>query len=266
MAKKLRKIPVKKRKSRKRTDKESIKIKRIAIGLLVFAFLGASLTFLYFKYWKLEPNTFSSDKYLIRGIDISHHQPLLNWKTVADKQISFAYIKATEGLTHTDRNYEKNHQAARDAGVFVGTYHFYTFGVSGEEQAKHFIRHTKSQSGDMIPAIDVEHSKSNPYSKDSVFNASVKNELKKLEQSLYEHYGVRPVIYTNKECYKLYVKELLPDNYIWICDLHNEPNDDIKNWRIWQFSHKGELPGVREKIDLNYYRYSFREFRELLLP
>ncbi|NDV67452.1 glycoside hydrolase family 25 protein [Dysgonomonas sp. 25] len=267
MAKKRRKASPKKRVRRKRTDKESVRIKRLAIGLLILAFLGAALTFAYFKYWKTEPNKFDSDKYVVRGIDVSHHQPVLDWSVVAGKNnITFAYIKATEGLTHTDRNYAENYVGAQKAGVLIGAYHFYTFGVSGKEQAKHFIKHAKSGSGDLIPVIDVEHSKSNPHSKDSTFNASVKNELKHLEMALYEHYGVRPMIYTNKECYKLYVKDVLPNNYIWICDLHREPGDDIKNWRIWQFSHTGKLSGVGEKIDLNYYRYSFREFRELLLP
>lgn len=266
MTKKRRKTSSRKKTTRKRTDKDSLRIKRLAIGLLLFAFLGASFTFIYFKYWKLEPNKFNSDKYFVKGIDISHHQPVLDWNMVANKQITFAFIKATEGITHKDRNYEKNYEAARKAGIYTGTYHFYTFGVSGREQAKHFIKESKTQSGDLIPAIDVEHSKSNPHSKDSTFNASVKNELINLENALYEHYGIRPIIYTNKECYKLYVKDLFPQNYIWICDLHNEPSDDIPRWRIWQFSHKGELPGVREKIDLNYYRYSFSEFKELLLP
>lgn len=266
MAKKRRKSSAKKRIARKRTNKDTLRTKRLAIGLLIFTFLGVSFAFLYFKYWKEEPNEFNSDKYFVKGIDVSHHQPVLDWNVVANQQITFAYIKATEGITHIDRNYTANYDAAREAGIYIGTYHFYTFGVSGKEQAKHFIKQSKTRSGDLIPAIDVEHSKSNPHSKDSTFNASIVNELKTLEKALYDHYGVRPIIYTNKECYKLYVKDFFPDNYIWLCDLHNEPGENMKNWRIWQFSHKGELPGVREKIDLNYYRYSFREFKELLLP
>jgi len=34
-----------------------------------------------------------------KGIDVSSNQGSINWKSVADKGISFAYIKATEGTS-----------------------------------------------------------------------------------------------------------------------------------------------------------------------
>ena len=54
---------------------------------------------------------------------------------------------------------------------------------------------------------------------------------------MYEYYGVRPIIYTNKDCYKLYIKNHFPENLIWMSDLHNEPNLKDYNWIFWQFSH-----------------------------
>ena len=45
------------------------------------------------------------------GIDISHHQGKIDWKEVAkDKQIKFVYIKATQGTSIKDKNYEQEHQ------------------------------------------------------------------------------------------------------------------------------------------------------------
>ena len=32
-----------------------------------------------------------------KGIDVSSHQPKINWDTVAHSGVAFAYIKATEG-------------------------------------------------------------------------------------------------------------------------------------------------------------------------
>ena len=34
-----------------------------------------------------------------KGIDVSSNQGSINWKNVADKGITFAYIKATEGTS-----------------------------------------------------------------------------------------------------------------------------------------------------------------------
>jgi len=224
------------------------------------------VAFFIIKDYLQEAETFESNKYFVKGVDVSHHNPILKWDVVLDQNITFAYLKATEGTTHEDRNYPFNYELARKANIKVGSYHFYTFALSGKEQAQHFLKIAQFKQGDMIPAIDVEHSPANPYSKDKEYIAMVIKELKVLENELFEHFGVHPLIYTNKDCYKLYVKNDFPNNPIWMCDLHNEPSDDVKNWRIWQFSHKGEIPGIEGDIDLNYYRYSFEEFKELLLP
>lgn len=256
------------KKKRKRRNKNTIHNKRwkqFAFALIFITAMVISAFFLY-KWYRSEPNTFESEKYYVKGVDVSHHNPILNWEEALNQNITFAYLKATEGNTHIDRNYPYNYDLAKKANIKVGAYHFYTFGLSGIEQANHFIKTAQCKSGDLIPAIDVEHSKANLYSKDKAFLSIVIEELKELENALYEYYGVHPLIYTNKDCYKLYIKENFPNNLLWISDLHKEPDKDIKNWRIWQFSHKGELPGMIGDIDLNYYRYSYEEFRELLLP
>jgi lysozyme len=262
MVKRTRKKPVGRKVRRKNNSGQKVKyilIATVSVCLCIAAF------FVIKDFWG-EEQTFGSDKYFVKGIDVSHHNPILNWDNVMEQGITFAYMKATEGNSHRDRNYPFNYDLARKANIKVGSYHFYTFGLSGKEQARHFLQTARFNAGDMIPAIDVEHSPANPYSKDRKYMELVIEELKTLENELYRHFGVRPVIYTNRDCYKLYIKGNFPDNFIWICDLHKEPSDDIENWRIWQFSHTGEIPGIDGHIDLNYYRYTFDEFKELLLP
>lgn len=251
---------------RKRKSSSLITKKRKYICAFILAAVLCVVAFFIIKDYLQESETFESNKYFVKGVDVSHHNPILKWDVVLDQNITFAYLKATEGTTHEDRNYPFNYELARKANIKVGSYHFYTFALSGKEQAQHFLKIAQFKQGDMIPAIDVEHSPANPYSKDKEYIAMVIKELKVLENELFEHFGVHPLIYTNKDCYKLYVKNDFPNNPIWMCDLHNEPSDDVKNWRIWQFSHKGEIPGIEGDIDLNYYRYSFEEFKELLLP
>lgn len=261
MAKRVRRKSVRRISRRKKSSDRKIKyilIAAIAICLGIAAFFVV-------KDFFGEEETFASDKYFVKGIDVSHHNPILNWDNVMEQGITFAYMKATEGNSHQDRNYPFNYDLARKSNIKVGSYHFYTFALSGKEQAQHFLKTAQFNTGDMIPAIDVEHSPVNPYSKDNKYTESVVQELKVLENELYRHFGVHPIIYTNRDCYKLYIKGNFSDNIIWMCDLHREPSDD-SNWKIWQFSHKGEIPGIDGHIDLNYYRYTFNEFKELLLP
>ena len=247
-----------KKPKKRKSDNKLKSITLVATLIVLFLTLG------YFFYKKSTANTFNeSQKYQVKGIDVSHHNPILDWAEVKRQNIHFTYIKATEGITHEDRNYSYNYKLAKDNNIKTGSYHFYNFGISGREQAKHFIRIAKCQSGDLIPAIDVEHSPANPYSKDPVFIKSVIKELKVMENELYEYYGVHPIIYTNTDCYKLYINNSFPNNPIWISSLNKEPNNEIKNWIIWQFTHTGELDGIVGNLDLNYFRYSFEELQKI---
>lgn len=205
-------------------------------------------------------------KYVLKGVDVSHHNGFVNWPQLKNEGIAFAYIKTTEGIAHTDRNYKNNYTDAKLSNVKVGTYHFYTFGLDGSMQAQHFIRNARVGSADLIPAIDVEHSLINKYSNDKDYIEKVISELENLEMELYDYYGVHPIIYTNKDCYKLYIKDRFTKNRIWMSDLHNEPNLKDNEWIIWQFSHTGKIKGAIGDIDLNYFRYSYRQFNQLLMP
>ena len=253
---------------RKQWERRRKIVAAVLLFLLVAVVVPFAIQFLKGRnnlFHTFDSNAFSN-KYVVRGIDISHHNSFVDWNRLREENITFVYLKSTEGTSHKDRDYRKNYRLAKDAGLKVGTYHFYTFGMDGERQAEHFIRTSKVHSQDLVPAIDVEHSPINVFSRDKEAVKRTLRELKKLEQSLFDHYGTHPVLYTNKECYKIYIKDNFPRNPIWICDLHAEPRDEIENWVIWQFSHTGEIGGVADDVDLNYYRYSFTQFRNLLMP
>lgn len=250
-----------KRQSKKKNDN------KLKIIITIFAIFLSLMSLSYYFYKNRKSDNFDrSPQYTVKGIDISHHNPILNWQEIRHQNISFAYIKATEGITHEDRNYSYNYQLARESNIKIGSYHFYTFGISGRDQAKHFIKTAQCNSGDLLPAIDVEHSPNNPYSTDSVYVNQVIKELKILENEVFDHYGFHPIIYTNLDCYKLYIHTNFPDNLIWISSLNKEPSSEITNWVIWQFTHKGELEGIVGDIDFNYFRYTFDQLNEISLP
>ena len=59
----------------------------IIILLILFAFYTGLLQF----------NYPSKKEYPIRGIDISHYQGNIDWSELSKENISFVFIKATEG-------------------------------------------------------------------------------------------------------------------------------------------------------------------------
>lgn len=251
---------------KRKKSARSYKINITWIFLIISCFLVGAFFYLF----QNRPNDhFVENKtsdYLVKGIDLSHHNPYPNWQKLEEEGVNFVYLKATEGVDHLDRNFLYNYEEGRKTNIKIGAYHFYVFATSGKEQARHFIRAANSQPGDLIPAIDVEHSATNPESKDSQYIESVVKELKILEKELYDYYGVHPLIYTNNNCYQSYIKDNFPNNPLWIVDLNKEPSTKLANWRIWQFSQKGRVAGLKGYTDLNYYRYTMKEFSELLLP
>ena len=61
-------------------------------------------------------------QYKVHGIDVSHHQGRINWEMVnkmKDKDLSldFAFIKATEGLSHKDRRFKYNWKNAKSQKI-----------------------------------------------------------------------------------------------------------------------------------------------------
>ena len=70
------------------------------------------------------------DIYTIRGIDVSHHQQIINWETVKQSNITFAFIKATEGDDFKDRMFETNWEEAIKNNIIPGAYHFYSLRFS----------------------------------------------------------------------------------------------------------------------------------------
>ncbi|KAF9150928.1 hypothetical protein DFQ26_001418, partial [Actinomortierella ambigua] len=93
-------------------------------------------------------------------IDVSHWQGPVNWAGVKAGGIEFVYIKATEGTTYRDPNFNQNYPGATNAGLIRGAYHFARPGESsGRAQAEYFLGHGGGWSGDgkTLPgALDLE--------------------------------------------------------------------------------------------------------------
>lgn len=65
------------------------------------------------KIWFVYP---SREKYPIRGIDVSNHQGKIDWILVPKSEISFVYIKASEGGNFKDKSFSYNWKSAKAQG------------------------------------------------------------------------------------------------------------------------------------------------------
>lgn len=115
----------------------------------------ASAAYFAYDFGMLRFNNPSLATYPIQGIDVSHHQGDIDWKTVAAQpNVRFAIMKATEGGDHKDFRFAENWQRAGDAGLVRGAYHFFTFCRPGRDQAQNVLA-TVPKALDALPiAVD----------------------------------------------------------------------------------------------------------------
>lgn len=210
----------------------------------------------YRKYYACPTVDIDYNRYPVVGIDISVHQSNIDWQVVYDSKISFAFIKATEGATFVDKMFAKNWKAAKDKNIIVGAYLFFKFSKDGKIQAQNFIKTVNLTDNDLPPVVDFELSYGNRLGRLS--NVQVQNELYKCIRELEKHYKVKPIIYTNVDAYNRYIKGNFDEYALWICKLCNEPTNT--DWKFWQYTHKGVVPGIKGNVDMNIFNGSYTDF------
>lgn len=202
-------------------------------------------------------------KYPVKGIDVSHYQGDVDWKEVEEKMnITFAFIKATEGSSHVDEMFSKNWKEAAETNIYIGAYHFFSFDSSGKEQAEHFIKTVKTVEDMLPPVVDVEYYGDKENNPPPI--ADVREHLDDFLYKLEDYYGCKPIIYSTLSVYEKYLNEYYNAYPIWIRNTYFRPFL-LKNrqWTFWQYSAKGEWPYGTEKeqfVDKNVFAGSKEAF------
>ena len=199
-------------------------------------------------------------------IDISHHQGQIDWQELKDHgmidefPVRFVMIKATEGATKVDENFEDNFYQAREYGFTRGAYHFYSVHSSAKAQAAFFMRKVKLENGDLPPVLDVEHKPKNQT--DDEFKQSILQWLEIIET----HYGVKPIIYTYYKFKMQYLSDPVFDDYpYWIAHYYVDQVEYEGKWKFWQHTDVGRLPGIKGNVDFNIYNGSMYDLRKMTI-
>jgi lysozyme len=180
------------------------------------------------------------------AIDVSAHQGRIDWRAVARDGIGIAWIKATEGGDFTDDRFVANWEAAGDAGVRRGAYHFFTLCRPGEEQARHFLR-TVNEDGEVPHAVDLElagNCAARPSRED------VARELAAFLGEVEEASHRPTVLYLGDDWRERYG---LPtgDRPLWLRRVLRRPSG---GWYAWQVQGRARVDGVEGPVDLDVVR------------
>ena len=204
--------------------------------------------------------------YAIHGIDVSRHNDRINWARVREMEaegirLQFVFIKATEGATLSDKHFDKNWREAQKIAIHRGAYHFYHPTRDPLKQATNFINHVTLKSGDFAPVVDFEVI--NGQSDETIVNG-----LRLWLETVEEHYQVRPIIYTNGNLYRRYIKGNLDDYPLWIADYSTKHlgSYNADKLYLWQHNQSGWVQGIRGQVDFNVFVMDEERMEEIVVP
>jgi lysozyme len=237
---------------------------------VAFVAVGAYMLYQWLTYRKAKFTRYPEfgiaipESYSIHGIDVSKYQNMVAWDEVQAMkvkkiQMGFAFIKATEGIGNTDPQFKRNWKKSKEAGILRGAYHFFIASKDGRMQAENFIDKVELETGDLPPVLDVEQL-------NGVSSTQLKKEIKKWLEIAENHYGIKPIIYTNVDFYNRHLGSEFDEYPLWVAHYYQLEQPRIsRGWIFWQHSDVGRVNGIVSKVDFNVFNGDSLEFKRILI-
>jgi len=204
----------------------------------------------------------------VLGLDCSKYQKDIDWKKVKAAGVEFAFIKITEGTTYSeDTLYDLNNRVldAQKNGVKIGYYHFARPGNiaspedDANEEAQNVLSHLGFLPKSNLPLVlDIE-----AYSDTILWDNKIEH-MDRFIKKFLEVVGVPVVIYSYKSFLETNTTNLFGNHPLWIAGYINTPETSLpaipkgwSEWKIWQFTEKGQIDGYVGDIDLNIMKKDF---------
>ena len=205
------------------------------------------------QYLYYEDGTYTS----LEGIDVSSHNGEIDWQQVKAEGIDFVFLRVgyrtyLYGEIHEDERFEEYYEGARKAGLQIGVY-FFSQAVSEEEameEAFFTLEHIRHKQIDLPIAFDMEDIDYDDSRIDHVdFDLRTEAALAFCEKI--RENGRVPLIYGNLYWLsEVFDPSLILHYPLWYAHYTDRP-DYPYEYRFWQYSDAGEVPGIPEATDLD---------------
>jgi lysozyme len=184
------------------------------------------------------------------GIDVSYYQGTINWTSVKNAGIKFAFVRLSDGDTFQDPKFSANWTGAKQAGIVRGAYQFFRPSQNVTAQADKMIAAIGTyQKGDLPPVIDVE-------ADGGLAPATVASKVRQWVDRVRNALGVDPIVYTGKYFWRDEVGSpaSFANNPLWIAQYTSMCPDlpaPWQKWTFWQYTDSGSVAGISGKVDTN---------------
>lgn len=210
---------------------------------------------------------------LRRGVDVSSFQNTIDWKKVKASGVEFAFVRAgyrgwgtgkivkdPRVTTYTNSEGAKvtgNIEGALDAGVKVGLY-IYSQAITpeeGEEEAQFLIDYATKYNITLPLVIDFEFAESGGYT-GRLYEAKLSKEEATAVCNAFcdkvRAAGFTPAVYANKFMLNNHLNPSALTGEIWLAQ-YRWATDYSGEYTYWQFTSRGEVPGISGYADLDFW-------------
>ena len=198
------------------------------------------------------------------GIDISHHNVLLDWSGIKNSGASFSYIKLSEGVGTPDLKAGEHASIAKQNGFKIGYYHFCR---PDTRNGGTVISDATTEADEALSRMSVITKPDLPLVLDLEDEESWDTPLNSNEYLTWINTFIKRIIDTSgKECMiysrKEYLDRKLPPNHdlgkyrLWISLYSATDCNKVKcpvgwnDWAMWQYCEHGVI-GNNAELDIN---------------
>ncbi len=191
----------------------------------------------------------------VLGLDVSDHQPSIDWSAVRSDGAQFAYIKATEGNRFVNPDFASQYDGSYRAGLIRGAYHFaLPNDSSGAAQASYFVAHGGGWTADgrTLPgAVDIE---ANPYGAKCyrLSRRAMVSWIASFDHTYHALTSRWPVIYTTSGWWATCTgghRGFANKDPLWVARYTDAPGALPAGWgynTFWQYADVGTFPGDQD--------------------
>lgn len=193
-----------------------------------------------------------------QGIDVSAYQGEIDWQKVADSGVEFAMIRCGyrgygKGTIKEDEYFRANIKGALDAGLDVGVY-FFSQAINtweAREEAAFVLDVIKDYPVTYPVVFDWESIDGVSSARTNGLGAEAITGCAGIFCDLVEQAGYDPAIYFNQDLgYLSYQLDVLEERDFWLAEYNPQPSF-YYHFDLWQYTHKGSVPGIEGSVDLN---------------
>lgn len=188
-----------------------------------------------------------------KGIDISHHQGVIDWNKLKAANLDFILIRAGFGMyeTQVDDCFPANIKGAPSLGIPIGIY-WYSYATTraqAEREAEVCLK-TIEPYRDRITLpvfFDQEYEPGIKAASKTVRTAMCQAFIGKIQAAGYES-----GLYCSYDWAKNMVDISAVPGHKWIAQYASKCQYTGADLWAWQYSDSGRLPGISKKVDLDY--------------